>query len=302
MKECKICGRKHLGDCWQLKTECFICHNVGHITAKCPEKSNNPISSSSSKKKLCYTQKSTNHFISKAKVGQVLALCLVGSRFQNPITFVIIYSGATDHFFSNRDLFSTYKEYEYEFETSTREKIVAHGYGNINLRMSELKGNINTLKVTYVSWVPKLGHNLLSSMNLARKGVEIFLKKVGLPSEIVVDEDVFGLSDIIENQYVFQLAETLKPATVNQITALTIETWHARIGHLGYRSLLKLSKLANEIEIKEPSPTEIWSGCMKSRSPWKPCQTPMTKATEFLEKIYSDLRGPFPQTRWAEQY
>ncbi len=69
VKECKICERKHLRDCWHLKTECFICHNVGHIAANCPEKSSNFTSSSSIKKNLCYTQKFTHHPISKTKVG-----------------------------------------------------------------------------------------------------------------------------------------------------------------------------------------------------------------------------------------
>ncbi len=192
MKECKICGGKHLENCWHLKSECFICHNVGHIAAKCPEKSSNFTSSSLSKKKLCYTQKLTNHPISKTKFDQVLTLCLVGSRLWNPITSVIIESGATDHFFSNRDLFSIYTEYEHGFETGAGENIVAHGYGNVDLRMSDLKGNINTLTVTNVSWTPELGHNLLNTIPLARKGIEVFLRKAGQPSKIVVDEEVFG--------------------------------------------------------------------------------------------------------------
>ena len=50
VKKCKTCGGKYHGDCWHLKTKCFICHNMGHIVAKCPEKSSNPTSSSSSKK------------------------------------------------------------------------------------------------------------------------------------------------------------------------------------------------------------------------------------------------------------
>ncbi len=74
----------------------------------------------------------------ETKVGQVLTSCLVGSRFRNPITSVIIDSGATDHFFNNRDLFSTYTEYKNEFETWAGEKIVAHGYGS-RLRQCRLK-------------------------------------------------------------------------------------------------------------------------------------------------------------------
>ena len=111
-----MCERKHLGDCWYLKTECYICYKVGHIAAKCPEKSSNYSFSSSSKKKFCYIQKVTNHHpVSKIKVDHVLASCLVQSPPRNLVTSVIIDSGARDHFFSNRDLFSTYTEYKHKF-------------------------------------------------------------------------------------------------------------------------------------------------------------------------------------------
>lgn len=93
----------------------------------------------------------------------------------------------------------------------------------------------------------------------------MYLKKASKPSGILIDEDVFGLADIIENQYVIKLATTLKLATVNRVTALTIKIWHAYIKDLGYKSLLELRKLANEIEIKRPSPTEIYNKCIKGR-------------------------------------
>ncbi len=72
--------------------------------------------------------------------------------------------------------------------------------------------------------------------------------------------------------------------------------------HLRYRSLLELPKLAYEIEIKGPAPTEICIGCIKGRSQWKPSRTLMTRATEFLEEIHNDLGGPLPPTRLGEQY
>ena len=53
-----------------------------------------------------------------------------------------------------------------------------------------------------MSWALELGHNLLSTIPLARKDVEIYLRKAGQPSEIVVDEEIFGLANIIENHYV----------------------------------------------------------------------------------------------------
>ena len=60
------------------------------------------------------------------------------------------------------------------FETETREKIAAHDYGNVNLKMSKLKDNINILTVTNISWASKLGHNLLSTILLAKKEIEVF--------------------------------------------------------------------------------------------------------------------------------
>ncbi len=142
--------------------------------------------------------------------------------------------------------------------------------------MSDLKSNINTLTVTNVSWAPRLGHNLLSTIPLVRKGIEVLFRKAGQPSEIVVDEEVFGLADIIENEYVARLAEIPKPAIVNRVIAPTIATWQARMRDLGYRSLLEIQKLAHEMEIRGPAPTEISSGCIKSRSQRKPTRTPTT--------------------------
>ena len=89
--------------------------------------------------------------------------------------------------------------------------------------MSDLKSNTNTLMVINVSWAPKLDQNLLSTILLAKKGIEVFLKKVSQPSEIIVDDEVFGLANIIGNLYVIWLAKNPKPETVNRVTAPTIE-------------------------------------------------------------------------------
>ncbi len=40
-----------------------------------------------------------------------------------------------------------------------------------------MSGKANTLTVTNVSWASDLGHNLLSTVPLAKKGIEVFLKK-----------------------------------------------------------------------------------------------------------------------------
>lgn len=68
VKKCKTYGAKHKEDYWQLKTQCFICHKMKYIAAKCLEKSNSRPSSSyntQAKKQLYYSQKVTWHRDSK---------------------------------------------------------------------------------------------------------------------------------------------------------------------------------------------------------------------------------------------
>lgn len=97
----------------------------------------------------------------------------------------------------------------------------------------------------------ELDYNLLGTILLARKSINVFLRKASQLSKIDINKGVFDLADIIENHYIIRLADILKFTKVNSVTALTIKTWHTRIGYLGYKSLLKLPKLVKIIEIKE---------------------------------------------------
>lgn len=115
-------------------------------------------------------------------------------------------------------------EYKHKFKTKTRETIVVYNYGNIHLRMIDLIGNVNTLTGFYMSWAPVLGHNLLSTIALARKCVKVCLEKAGQLSKIIIDKKIFRLADIIKTQYVIQLVETSKPVIVTLVIAPIIKT------------------------------------------------------------------------------
>lgn len=56
-----------------------------------------------------------------------------------------------------------------------------------------------------MSWTLELSYNLLSIILLARKSIEVYLKKTDQSLKIIINEKVFSLADIIENQYVIQL-------------------------------------------------------------------------------------------------
>ncbi len=79
-KKCQTCGRKHQVDHWHLRDECFVCHNVGNIASKCPEKLTNTSAfslsqppTSQSRNMTCVTKKISRHPESKATIGRILA-------------------------------------------------------------------------------------------------------------------------------------------------------------------------------------------------------------------------------------
>ncbi len=90
-----------------------------------------------------------------------------------------------------------------------------------------MSGKVNTLTVTNMSWTSELGHNLLSTIPLAKKCFEVFLRKLSRPSELYFKGEVVSLADIIKNQYFVRLAEDPESATVNMAVSSLIETWHA---------------------------------------------------------------------------
>ena len=121
---------------------------------------------------------------------------------ESSVQKVIIDSGATDHFFLNCAYFSIYEEYHHEFQPGSGEVLTAYGYGDIILRLAHPNGSEVNWTIKKISWAPSLGHNLLSTISLIKKGVEVFLRQFDLLLEISLQGELFGAADIINNQYI----------------------------------------------------------------------------------------------------
>lgn len=78
-------------------------------------------------------------------------------------------------------------------------KIATYNYDNVDLKLSNHKNNITIIIITNMSWVLQIGYNLLSNISLAKKGIEVFLRKTSQFSKIIADNKVFRLTNIIEN-------------------------------------------------------------------------------------------------------
>ena len=230
--------------CWMDKMTCNGCGKIGHIKKFCKKNKINQESETTTPEVTtsalsCFNTKitptPTNEVEERKGMGAVHLICKTGATVDPVINpRVIIDSGATDHFFSNRDFFSTYTEYYHEFQTDPGQVLPAFGYGDVVLNMVQQDKNINVLTVKNISWALDLGHNLLSTILLAIEGDEVFLRKIGVATQILHEGKLHGLADVIDRQYVLRIKtsevtmHTNFANTTPIVNAIkpTIEIWH----------------------------------------------------------------------------
>ena len=259
--KCRKCGCKHLADqaCKHANEECDKCHKKGHISrfhdsytslnkGKSPQGPGNASSSDFKKNVSCVTQ------------------ILANKMFETGVTRKIIAdSGTTQHLIANRDLIRDYYDDYSEYQTGSGEVLPSYGKGTLLLPLDN-----GFLRLTNVWYAPDLGFNLISTIQLGEKGVEMWLRTTDQPSQILHDGAILGYADPIDGQYVFRLKDNPEPPAIAN-TAETkrvakpadIELWHLRMGHLGYRSLKMLKDLSTGMDFKETAPKELCRDCRK---------------------------------------
>lgn len=149
----------------------------------------------------------------------------------------------------------------------------------------------NEIKVYDIMHVPDLTVNLLSIFKMVSKGNTIIFDESGCSIYNKNDEQVAHVKPL-NGVYKLQ-AETAKCmiAKGNSETALT---WHRRMGHLNYQSLLKLRNGAadgiNFIDDKEVLAN--CETCAMGKQARLPFGKSESRSTELLQLIHSDVCGP----------
>ncbi len=88
-----------------------------------------------------------------------------------------------------------------------------------------------------------------------------------------------------------------------KLAGYEIQTWHARMRHLGYDNLIKLENQAEEMNLMNQSKSiEICESCMIDRLKRNVNKTSRTSASKFLEIVHSDLRRSLSRTRSEHVY
>ena len=138
---CTRCQKTHVkGECWMDKMTCNGCGKIGHIKKFCKKKegkdkkeeSNTTTPPEPSTKGLsCCLQRSVSLPTALNCIMMAGATTVAAASTPYPTPKVILDCGATDHFFCNRDFFTTYTEHYHKFQTGSGQILAAYGYGDV---------------------------------------------------------------------------------------------------------------------------------------------------------------------------
>lgn len=135
--------------------------------------------------------------------------------------------------------------------------------------------------------VPGLDHNLLSVRKLEKNGFRIIFEDG--KGTIEKNGSVAAVATISNKQlYILDLHEN-----ENAFLSECIQTWHMRLGHLGYDSVKRLPNLVEGMDLNSDSSSpEVCKVCVEGKQTKLPHNQPRKRATRPLELVHSDLMGP----------
>ena len=188
-------------------------------------------------------------------------------------------SGATVHVCNNKGLFKTYTELAEQQEVlmgnGNGAKVL--GKGNVEIHFTSNK----KITLTNVLHVPDIKKNLVSASILCKSGVKSALEADSL---ILSKNGTFvGKGYACNGMFKLSINE------INECSAYTVDSlslWHARLGHLNYKSLKYMAKhgLISVTNDKHDK-CEI---CTQAKITKKPFPT-VERNSELLDLIHSDI-------------
>lgn len=124
---------------------------------------------------------------------------------------IIVDLGITQHLIANCELIRDYYNNYSEYKTRSGEVLTSYRKDTLFMPLDN-----SFLKSTNVWYTPDLGFKLISTIQLGKKEIEMWLQTTNQPSQILHNRVISGYVDPINEQYVFWLKKTLKsPAIAN---------------------------------------------------------------------------------------
>jgi len=203
----------------------------------------------------------------------------------------IIDSGASQHMFRSSNEFSDLNPKSTTVLCANDSEIDSTHVGTVNLELHDDDDDENAnLTLRDVLLVPDLRHNLLSVRALNREGLDVSFRRDG--TVLIADQDDISYEIGRAVGDLYQLT-TPKAYTTSKKPESHV-LWHHRLGHPNNRVLNTLSRHVIGIDKIEFS-SLICEGCIYAKSHRQAFpKTAENRADQLLERVHSDLLGPFP--------
>ncbi|THH12698.1 hypothetical protein EUX98_g9791, partial [Antrodiella citrinella] len=306
-------------DSEKKKKKCDYCKKSGHVKEECRKmKADNEAKAAEKPKELVAKIVTIDEPEPQALSFSLFMAEALATR-QDVRTKWIVDSGASATMCSHRDWFMYYSPLSSPIKVWLGDErfINAIGKGRVSLNVPTGNGSTHNVVLVDVYYVPDLNGNLLSvsqftnrggHVNFVGSGCELSDARATVKVQARNRQGLYILDATVDTSKSALIAH-LSPSSsdpptplvanfagVDKVSKATLDTWHRRLGHVNFKSVLKMVRkgLVDGMEI---------TGDKVSKHTCKPCfegkhaRTPIRTISEvdnprLLHRIYADIVGP----------
>ena len=222
-----------------------------------------------------------------------IILSISGENKPEMLTFID--SGATDHCFVDRTMFTTYVPFEKPLAgLSAGLSFDIIGKGSISFSTT-INGVTRIIDIDNVLHTPSFRSNLISVSKLIAKGVDVNFNKNGAVIKLQTGEQVMSATKIGELFVLDMDRKTSALVTQSKRKSVTFDIWHRRLAYTGAEKLKEMIMhgLVDGLNIHRDLKLDgQCKDCIFGKHTTHPYTDKGDREKEVLKRIHIDIWGP----------